>query len=534
MAKSSLNIKSRNVVSALLHNSRAYNLSYAIDSPANNETKSYISIREMKELVNNIKADYQKHSYRNRRLPSNSTPIREGILNIEEHHTFEDIEKCAMETAKMLGAKVLMISVHRDEGHIDEETGEKVYNLHAHILYNFYNFDTHKIVHHPDGLMAKVQTKVAEMLNMERGVSKSITKKKHIPHGQYRAVAKDKAKAVKEVKMEMDLTVKQLKAEIEQYRKELIQKNKELEEKKEEKVYTKEDYQALQKLKKQLKKSNLAEIAEEFNALKQELEAKDAQIASYKQENVEKDAQIDTDRQYVTKLIEYVHKRDSKIEKLESDVSQKNEEIETLKSKNMQNLKQISRTVSQLNDSTKLIKALKSNLDAKDEQILALHQKTAKNSNSAHYATKFVKNSDEVIDKALKEAFISDKLKAQVKITTTNNVRGDVAILKNFDDVDIFSDPEISQSSSYKRVVEKAINKTVSAITKKVESFVKALERTYFYITDSKITNEDELNKRLLKSFDVEEQKRIEYERQQEQRQQEQSRDDDNDFYMTL
>jgi len=365
----------------------------------------------------------------------------------------------------------------------------------------------------------KLQTKTAEILQMQRG--KENSKAKRLDTYEFK---KHKEKEA--------LTVKQLKAEFENFRKEMLSKNKELENR----VYSKEDYQALSKLKKQLKKSNLAEIAEEFNALKQELEAKDAQIASYKQENVEKDAQIDTDRQYVTKLIEYVHKRDSKIEKLESDVSQKNEEIESLKSNNKQNLKQISRTVSQLNDSTKLIKALKSNLDAKDEQILALHQKTAKNSNSAHYATKFVKNSDEVIDKALKEAFISDKLKAQVKITTTNNVRGDVAILKNFDDVDIFSDPEISQSSSYKRVVEKAINKTVSAITKKVESFVKALERTYFYITDSKITNEDELNKRLLKSFDVEEQKRIEYERQQEQRQQEQSRsrDDDNDFYMTL
>jgi small-conductance mechanosensitive channel len=287
----------------------------------------------------------------------------------------------------------------------------------------------------------------------------------------------------------------------------------------------------LQKLKKQLKKSNLAEIAEEFDKLKQELEAKDAQIVAEKQEQ----------EKIIERSVEIIKvqtvQKDKRIETLESDIVQKDKQIETLKSKNKQNLKQINRTVSQLNDSTKLMRTLKNDLKAKDEQIIELREKVAKNSNSVNYATKFVKNSDEVIDKALKEAFIADKLKAQVKVTKTNNARGDVAILKNFDEESIFADPEISSNSKYKQVVEKAINRTVSAITKKVESFVKALEHTYNQISllsSMTFKNEDDVKKHLLKNFKKEEENRIEYEREKKMQQQEQSRnrDDDNDFYM--
>ena len=100
------------------------------------------------------------------------------------------------------------------------------------------------------------------------------------------------------------LTVKELKAEIEAYRKELIERNKELSELKE-KIYTKEDYNALSALKKQLKKDNLSEIYDEFLKLKIEYEKryseKEAELAEEKRKRLEAEAQNATLQQKVNK-----------------------------------------------------------------------------------------------------------------------------------------------------------------------------------------------------------------------------------------
>ena len=76
----------------------------------------------------------------------------------------------------------------------------------------------------------------------------------------------DSFKLLKENK-ELKITIKQLKEEISELRKTMIEINKQLDEK--EKLFTKEDYQYLSKLKKELKKDTLKEIYEEFMQYKQ-------------------------------------------------------------------------------------------------------------------------------------------------------------------------------------------------------------------------------------------------------------------------
>lgn len=179
----------RSIASSLLHNARVFSLSYAVKDSVHNENKLYKTPNKLKKLLTQIKTDYQRHAYRGRKMPTNATPIREGVANLEEHHTLTDVEKMAQKIAQKMGVEILSISVHRDEGKDAENL-----NYHAHILFNYYDFKTHKMVHHfnADRIMQQVQNIVAEELEMERGVSKEITGIEHVPHQQYRHVAKQK------------------------------------------------------------------------------------------------------------------------------------------------------------------------------------------------------------------------------------------------------------------------------------------------------------------------------------------------------
>lgn len=281
--KSSIHIKPRSIIKAVLHNARVFDLDYAIRDKSENENKILKSEEYLKSLLSKIKLDYQKHSYRGRKLPKNSTPIREGAVNLEAHHTMENLKDMSEKIAKKMGVEILSLSIHNDEGHINSE-GEEVINHHAHILFNYYNFDTHKIVHHQSNLMSQIQTMVAEELGMERGISKKITKAKHIPHGQYRVIAAEKEKAVNQALVPAIKNVTQLKKEITKLSQELRSTNKKLSEA--DKIYTKEDYQALNKLKRELNQSNFSEVVkdfytlyENFNKLKEELVEKEKEIS---------------------------------------------------------------------------------------------------------------------------------------------------------------------------------------------------------------------------------------------------------------
>jgi len=502
----------------LAHNDRTTHTKNSIFKDEKNETSHSAkdAFKLYRDELKNRAEAYTKRT--GQKLQKKAVTHLSAIVNLNQNHTLQDLEPLIKHLEKTLDTKVFQVAIHRDEGHINDKK-EAVKNYHAHI--EFMGLDStgnsirRKLTR---SYLKDLQTKTAELLQMERG--KENSKAKRLDTYEFK---KHKEKEEKTVKKER-AKQKDLKEEISKLRAEL----------KENKA-TREDYAKLEATNKELK--------EKIKSKDLTIDALQAEMATLSASLIEKDAQIVAEKEEQEKIIgrsiEIIKvqtaQKDKRIETLEEEIVQKDKRIETLESKNMQNLKQISRTVSQLNDSTKLMRTLKNDLKAKDEQIIELREKTAKNSNSAHPAIKFVKNSDEVIDKALKEAFISDKLKAQVKVTKTNNARGDVAILKNFDEESIFADPEISQSSSCKRVVEKAINRTVSAVTKKIESFVKALETVFDnYLQES----EEIVNKKIVELFNHIEEKKVKsaFEKLEEMREREKayerSRDDDNDFYM--
>ena len=111
MATSSIHIETSSA-GALIHNERVFSPDYLISNDKNiNEYKSYTDIH-ISELENLAKIDYQKHSINNRKLPKTATLIKEAILNLNENHTLQDLEKVKDTLEKEYGYKISNMSIH--------------------------------------------------------------------------------------------------------------------------------------------------------------------------------------------------------------------------------------------------------------------------------------------------------------------------------------------------------------------------------------------------------------------------------------
>ena len=127
-----------------------------------------------------------------------------AVVNIKESTTMDDLKKLASTLEKEYGWQCYQIAIHRDEGHRDKETGNTVYNLHAHLEFLMLNKGGIYCYKKRDwGIkrMKELQDLVANQLQMKRGTPTSETKKKRLNHYQYR----QQAQAVEEAKEEQKL-----------------------------------------------------------------------------------------------------------------------------------------------------------------------------------------------------------------------------------------------------------------------------------------------------------------------------------------
>jgi hypothetical protein len=113
-----------------------------------------------------------------------STPIREGVLLIDEQHSIEDLKRLANEIENKFGIKTIQAYTHKDEGHYDNITNEWKPNYHAHMVFDWTNHPTGKSIKMSRDDMAELQTLVAESLGLERGISSD---KRHLNAIQYKA-----------------------------------------------------------------------------------------------------------------------------------------------------------------------------------------------------------------------------------------------------------------------------------------------------------------------------------------------------------
>ena len=209
-----------------------------------------------------------------KKLHKNTITHLSAIVNLDARHTLEDVKKIAEYLEQTLGTKVFQIAVHRDEGFIDEETGKKHINYHGHIemlgLDDQGNSIRRKLT---KSYLINLQSKVAEILGMQRGINYTKERKKRpkrLDTYEYKEHAKRKARELKPVlrenkqlkkeNEELKLSKKQLEKEISELRKKMIEANKD----KEEKIFTQEDYKYLSELKRLTKSKSVKEIYLKF------------------------------------------------------------------------------------------------------------------------------------------------------------------------------------------------------------------------------------------------------------------------------
>ncbi len=195
MAKSSINIQIATIF-ALLHNLRVAIVSYTIAKSDRNDCNRSVEeaysyyLALVKEAISNYTSRTRQQLQTNEKKF-----LWEAVINLNANHTLEDLEALAVVLEKKYGWRSIQNSIHRDEGHIDLKSGEKIYNYHGHmVLFMLDNGGIYRFKKRDFGIkrMEELQTLTAEVLKMERGISKKITKKVRLDHRQHRQVQKEK------------------------------------------------------------------------------------------------------------------------------------------------------------------------------------------------------------------------------------------------------------------------------------------------------------------------------------------------------
>ncbi len=106
------------------------------------------------------------------------SPIREMVVVIKPDTKLQDFDKVKAWFAEN-GVGTMFLSLHFDEGHLDEQGNLKA-NNHAHMGLDFFNWETGKTVKLGPAKMKELQTVLADALGMERGEIKELTGKEHL------------------------------------------------------------------------------------------------------------------------------------------------------------------------------------------------------------------------------------------------------------------------------------------------------------------------------------------------------------------
>ena len=111
-----------------------------------------------------------------RKLHKNAMPIREAVVVIKENTTMQDLHNLSKRLEEELKIRIFQIAIHKDEGHYDKDTKEWKPNYHAHLVADWQDLQTGKTLKHQSFHYSKMQDLAAECLEMERGVSGSLTR----------------------------------------------------------------------------------------------------------------------------------------------------------------------------------------------------------------------------------------------------------------------------------------------------------------------------------------------------------------------
>ena len=180
---SSINFK-KSVDFQVFHNSTV-RPNYVIGGELIANRKGYEALKLKEQIIENAKEAYIKNTKQKFQAKSYEWS---AVVNIKQDTTMQDLERLAEHFETKYGFQCYQIAIHRDEGHINDD-GEKVINHHAHLEFITLDKETGKNMYRRElispKILRQIQTEVAEILNMERGQDKRISKRERVEPRKY-------------------------------------------------------------------------------------------------------------------------------------------------------------------------------------------------------------------------------------------------------------------------------------------------------------------------------------------------------------
>lgn len=377
---SSINFKKSFAINAE-HNDRTLPPSYLIDNEKGAECdRNAEQARELKgQIIAQAKEAYINRT--NQRFQAKSYEWS-AVVNIKPDTTMQDLERLSKHFNDKYGFQCYQIAIHRDEGHTDED-GKKQINHHAHL--EFVTLDKNTGINRQRELtpqkLRELQSEVAEILGMQRGIDKRISKAERIEPRKYakqketekkttKQAINDLNKQIREIEKQQREALKEADNAFQTERKRMIEANNALVEMGLPKIYEKDQYTDLGKwrdlAKAKIQECNQAQILELKKQLEQEQRAHEAT-----KRDLEKEKTISQDYK------DFKKERNEQILKITKEMMISTENFKTYDDYDNGILKAID-NLKRENDMLKTQnKALQEQNDIKDKEIIALKQENA-------------------------------------------------------------------------------------------------------------------------------------------------------------
>lgn len=195
---------------------------YLLESDKRQQNEYFSSDKTARQMFNE---ELEKIKNRRGLKPQFDNCCWEAVVNLNANHHIEDVKQVARHIETKFNIRCYAGSIHRDEGHVDKETGETKYNYHAHLC--FFTLQDGKQMWRKEHIkpqqLRELQTEIATILEMERGKNNSQTVR--LEHKEYRAEVQSKEAEKELIKRQQEqlkkenLTLKEQKNIIEAERK---------------------------------------------------------------------------------------------------------------------------------------------------------------------------------------------------------------------------------------------------------------------------------------------------------------------------
>ena len=198
---SSINFKKSNPIQTK-HNDRYMPPNYLIGGDFEVNISSFEALNLKAGIVNKAQEAYTKRTGQKFQAKSYEWS---AVVNLKPTSSMEDLAKLAKYFKDKFGFQCYQMAIHRDEGHFNDQ-GEKVINHHAHLEFITLDEKTGKNNYNRQNIspsvLRQIQSEVAEILEMERGQDKRVSKRERIEPRKYAQMKEAEKENIKKAKKE--------------------------------------------------------------------------------------------------------------------------------------------------------------------------------------------------------------------------------------------------------------------------------------------------------------------------------------------